>query len=185
MNVPIPCICPARPDGEQRHPDGDTVALRDVLDFRTTTVLRQSVKWLKTEDPEATVPEVLAMLTEAYLVHCIESWTVVDAKGKAVGPSHQAIRDLLLPTDSAAIVGDVADSLYSERVLLPLLAQGSTSSPPSSTSDSTSATTGSGQKPLKPSKPSSTTSSPTAGTAPIPRSPDGDFSSSPSSASAG
>jgi hypothetical protein len=184
MDVAIECICPPKADGERRH-EQDTVTLRDTLDFRTATLLRQTVKWLKTEQPDSSVPEVLATLTEAYLLHCIESWSLVDEKGKPVPPAREQIRDRLLTNDDAAsTVGDAADGMYHERVLLPLLVQAQTSSPSTPTNGSTSARTGSGPKPQKPSKPSSTTTSPMVVTGPMPTSPGGVSYSSPSSASA-
>ena len=76
-DVTVACLCP--PDGT-RHPAGETVTFRETLDFRTASIARKSVEWLRYEDPEADVPEVLAVLSEFYLLHCIESWTLRDAR---------------------------------------------------------------------------------------------------------
>jgi hypothetical protein len=157
--IEIACICPGKPH------ESDTVTLKDPLDFRTATVIRKSIEWMKSNDPSATVPELLAMLTEAYLLHCIEAWSVVDEKGKPVLPTKEAITELLLPTEAAMAVADAADELYTERVILPLVARASTSSASSSIDGSISATNGTGTTPPKPSKPSSISTTQTAGTA--------------------
>jgi hypothetical protein len=178
----IACICPPR-DGASRHPDGDTVTLRDKLDFRGSLTARNAFLVLKAEDPDATTAEVLAVLTETYLLLGIESWTLVDAKGKAVPVTKAAIRDLLLShPDAAMTVGDEADALYSEAVISPLVARASTSSPTTPTAVSTSATSGPSPRRPRRSKPSSTASTRTAGIVQISPSPAGDSSSWPSSA---
>lgn len=161
MNVSIPCLCPPRGTGEVRHPDGDTVVLQDPLDFRKMVTVRKAIVWMRQEDPEASVPEILGMLTEAYLLHCIDSWTLVDDKGRPVPPSKAEIRARLLPTEAAMVIGDAADELYTERVVLPLLVPASNSSRPSPTAGSTSASNGTHPKP---SKPSSISTTPMAGT---------------------
>lgn len=163
--VRIDCICPLRAGGEVRHPDGDTVTLRERLDFRAALTARNTITWLKNEDPDAGVAEILAALTETYLLVGIESWSLVDAKGKPVEVSKAAIRDLLANhPDGAMQVGDAADALYTEAVLLPLLARAATSSPPTPTGASTSASPPSSTKPPKPSRPSSITTTPTDAT---------------------
>jgi hypothetical protein len=182
----IDCICPPKGDGETRHPDGDTVSLRERLDFRQALTARNAFLVLKAEDPDASTAEVLAVLTETYLLLGIESWTVQDARGKPVPVSKAAIRELLLThPDQAMVVGDEADTLYSEAVISPLVARASNSSPTTPTAVSTSATSGPSPRRPRRSKPSSTTSSRTAGIVSISPSPDGDSSSWPSSASAG
>ncbi len=160
MNVDIACICPGTPHR------GDTVTLMDPLPFGKAEVIRKSIRWMKDQDPTASVPEILAMLTEAYLLHCIGSWTVVDAKGKPVPVSKAAVTDLLLPnTEAAMAVADAADSLYSVTVVLPLVARASTSSPSSPTDGSTSVTNGTGKRHPRRSRPSLISTSGTAGTA--------------------
>lgn len=183
MDTTIPCVCPPRADGAVRHPDGDTVTLRERLDFRAALTARNTMVLLKTEDPDASAAEVLAVLTETYLLLGITGWSLVDAKNKPVEVSRAAIRDLLAEhPDEAMTLGDAADGLYSEAVILPLLARAQTSSPPTPISASTSAQTESSPKRPKPSKPSSTTTTPTAVTATTSPLRAGVSSSSPSSA---
>jgi hypothetical protein len=177
VNVTIPCPCPPKADGTARH-EQDTVTLADTLDFRTRVTLRQSIRLAGGE--EATEGEMLAALTEAYLLHCITGWTVVDAKGKALSASRANIREVLMgESDIGLVVADAADELYSSRVLIPLLVGVSTSSPGSPTVPSISPKSN-GPTPPKPSKPSSTTTTPMAVTGPMLTSPAGASNGSPS-----
>ena len=165
MDVHIACICEPTDDGP-RHPDGDTVTLRDKLDFFRATAIRKGLSFVESDDDEGgRAAEVLARLTEGYLLFGIERWTVVDGKGKTLPVGHSAIRARLLENPTAAgIVADAADELYQEAILLPLVARASTSSPPSPTNGSTSPPTVLSRKRPKPSKRSSTSTSPTAAT---------------------
>jgi hypothetical protein len=130
----------------------------------------------------AETPEIMAALTETYLLLGIASWSVVDAKGKAVEPNKATIREYLLSRpDTAMTVGDAADALYSDAVLLPLVSRVSNSSPATSTNGSMSRTNGSAPKAPKRSKRSSTTTTPTDATATTSPSLDGDSRSSLSS----
>lgn len=163
-DITVTCLCP--PDGS-RHPEGEVVTFRDTLDFRTASIARKSIAWQKNEDPDADVPEVLAMLSEFFLLHCISSWTLRDAKGKAIEVNKANVREYVLPRDQIAFqLADFADDLYTERLLLPLAETAPSSSPPTPTNGSTSATKASGPRPTR-SKPSSTESMPTAAIAPI------------------
>ena len=186
MDVQIACLCPPNARGETRHPDGDTVTLRERLDFRSALTARNTMVMVKQEDEEASTADILAALTEVYLLIGITGWTLVDAKNKPVDVSRAAIREHLLSNpDVAMVVGDAADELYSEAVILPLLARASNSSPPTPIAGSTSATKASSGRRPKPSKPSSITTIPTAATVTTSSSPAGASSSSPSSKSAG
>jgi hypothetical protein len=193
----IPCLCPPKVtrlrDGDStgpdhtavRHPDGDTVSFRERLDFRSSLAIRNSIAVLSAEDGETSVAEILAVLTESYLLYGIERWTLVDEKGKPVEVSKAAIRERLLShPDIAMTVGDEADSLYAEAVMLPLLARAQTSSPPTPTNGSTSATRGRSRSPKR-SKPSSITTIPTAATETTSSSLVGGSSSSPNLTLAG
>ena len=172
MNVTIPCPCPPKADGTARH-ESDTVTLRDTLDFRTRLTLRQTIKWAKELDADVTDGQLLAVLTEAYCLHCIDAWTLQDEKGKAVPPSHANIRYFLNDHDEQAMtVADAADEMYSTVVLLPLLLGASKSSPGSPTDGSTSQTNG-GTTPPKRSKRSSTSTTPMVATGPMLASPAG------------
>ncbi len=186
MDVQIACICPLRADATLRHPSGDVVTLRDRLDFRAALTARNVVVLIKTEDPDATAAEVLAALTEMYLILGVESWTLTDFKNKPVAPSKAAIRELLAQhPDAAMTLADAADDLYAEAVILPLLARASSSSPPTPISASTSATIPSTPVRLKHSKRSSTSTTRTDAIATTSPLPDGVSSSSLSSRSAG
>lgn len=179
----IECICPPKADGEPRHPGGDEVELRESLDFRGMLTARRELMMAKDDDPDISTAEILSLLTETYLLLGVRKWTLTDERGKAIPVSKPAIRERLLSHPEAAmVVGDEADGLYSEAVVLPLVARASKSSPPTSITDSTSATNGHTSTPRKRSKPSSTTTSRTGGIVTIVPSPDGDSSLSQSSA---
>lgn len=150
MDVQIECVCEGAP-----HPN-DSVTLRERLDFRTVRAMRNEVRLLKSRDEEASTAEILATLTETYLLMGIESWSVVDAKGKPLLVSRASITERLFDAnqEQAEIVGDAADELYNRVVLLPLVSQASSSSPPTPTNGSTSVTKRT-PKPQKRSRPSS------------------------------
>ena len=182
MDVPIRCVCPPTADGSPRH-EGDTVTLRDTLGFREVTTIRNLAGTLDQEDP-LFVAEVLAALSEGYIVFGVASWTLVDDKGKPLPVNRAAIREhLLSDVEVAADVADAADELYGERVVLPLLTRASRSSRPTPTASSTARTRRSSEQRPTPLKRSSIGSSPTDATGTITTSPDGDSSSSRSSAS--
>ena len=165
MDVTIPCICPPKADGQARHPDGDTITLREHLDFRAAVTARNSIVLLKQDDPEATSADILALLTETELLVGISAWTITDAKGVRLEVTRTNIREVLLShADEAMIAGDAADELYTASVLLPLLAKASTFSPPMPIADSTSATTTSSRTNPTRSKRSSITTIPTGAT---------------------
>jgi len=166
--VTVACLCPPNAAGEVRHPTGDEITLREHLDFRAALTARNTMMLVKTEDPDATVADMLAALTETYLLVGIESWSLVDAKGKPIEATKAAIREHLFSRPDIAMgVGNAADGLYSQAVIAPLVALASRSSPSTSTDESTSVTKHSSppRKPSRPSLPSSITSIPTAGTA--------------------
>jgi hypothetical protein len=182
MDVTIPCVCPPRADGQTRHTDGDTITLRERLDFRAALTARNTMVLVKTEDPDASTAEILAALTETYLLAGIESWSLVDAKNKAVVVSKTAIRECLLThPDEAMTAGNAADELYSASVILPLVALAQTSSPPTPTTASTSAPRRSSAKRPRRSKPSSITPFPMDATGTTSLLPAGASSSSRSS----
>lgn len=157
MTVEITCVCPPTQEGKPRHL-ADRVELREKLDFRSALTARNAIALAKEEDDDISSAEILAVLTEHYLVLGISSWSLVDAKGKKVEPSRAAIRQFIAEhPDEAMEIGDAADALYSAAVILPLVARAQRSSQPTPTTGSTSATTDSSPRPRKPSKPSSTT----------------------------
>jgi len=179
--VTVACICPPKATGEIRHPDGDKVELRDKLDFKSGLAARNTVILLKQDDPDASTAEILAEMTEIFLLVGVRSWSVVDAKGKPVEVSRPAIREYLLSHQEAAMqVGDEAFNRYSEAVVAPLVQQAQNSLPTTPTNGSTSATSGPSHKRPRQPKPSLITTSPTDGTVTMSASPAGGSSSSPS-----
>jgi hypothetical protein len=161
VDVAIDCACPPKADGTLRH-ESDTVTLRETLDFRSVTAIRHGIGFLENDGTNAYTAEILAVLTEGYVLYGIEAWTLADERGKPLPVSRSAIRERILSNvDTASVVGDAADNLYGEKVLLPLLARASKSSPPTPMAPSTSAPTASPDSRPKPSKRSSITSSPT------------------------
>ncbi len=182
----ITCACPPKAEGEPRHPGGDIINLREKLDSRSALAMRWSVIQLKADDPDASVAEILGVMSEQYMLHGIESWTLVDEAGKPLPCTKAHVRTHILSRDLSDIMPIVeeADELYMGIVILPLAEGASTSSPDTPTDASTSPPTDSEPTPLKRSKRSSTTTSRTAATETTSPSPDGGSNSSPSSASA-
>jgi len=183
--IRVDCLCPPS-GGAPRHPDGDTITLREKLDFRTAATIQHAISVLRLEEREPQVEEVLARLTEAYVRYGIASWSLVDEAGAPIPVSPQAVDAYLFSNLTAAmIVGDEADERFSGAILLPLLQRASTSSPATPTTDETSPPTGSPESPAPPTplRPSSTTTTPTDGTATTSRRRAGASRSSPSSAS--
>lgn len=180
----IPCICPSKGDAP-RHPDGDEITFRERLDLRGSLAIVNDIKVAKELDPAMGLGEILAILTEGYLVHGIVSWTLRDDKNKPVECDKPAIRERILSDPELAMtLGDAADEVFAGQVMLPLLQRALNFSPPSPTDESTSRTNGSPPKAPKRSKRSSITTFPTAVTVTTSASPDGDSNSSQSSTSA-
>lgn len=176
----IDCICPPKA-GETRHPGGDTVTLRERLDFVAGRTARNIVRVMRGDNTETQY--IVASITEWLMLTAIASWSVVDAKGKPVEPTQDNIREYLLPNDLAAdAVANEVDAAFMEAVLAPLANEASKSLPDTPTEESTSQTNGSSPKPRKPSKPSSTTTTRTDGIISISSPPGGGSSSSLSSA---
>jgi len=162
------CICP---DPTTHGELGDTVTLATKADLRMTLVANKAIRWLKTENPKASVAEVLAVLTETYVRHFVVAWSLLRREGKKLVPlelNHETIEaQLLSDVECAMLVGEAADQRFNEVILSPLLKAASTSSPDSSTDESTSAPKLNGHSPTSArSKRSLTTSSPTAGIVP-------------------
>ena len=85
MDVTIECICPPTADGEPRH-EQDTITFKETFSFHEVVALQKDMAMAGSDD-DATVGDSLAALTEGYIVRGITSWTVVDARGKAVTPN--------------------------------------------------------------------------------------------------
>ena len=184
--VAIACPCPPLADGGRRH-ESDEVTLRERLGFVEASAVRNGISLRRAEmDVEdLETAEILAVLTEGYILYGVSSWTLQDEAGKPLPVNRATIREHLLSNwEVASVLADAADEVYGPAVMLPLLVRASTSSRPSPTEESTSASRPSGMPARKPSKPSSISTIPTADTATITSSPDGDSRSSPSSSSA-
>jgi hypothetical protein len=185
MDVTIPCPCPRKADGEPRH-ESDTVTLRDVLNFHQAATVANATMFIDNDDPDSRAAEVLAVLSEYYVLVGVERWTLLDAAGKRVEVSKSAIRKNIIDRpEIAAPVVDAADELYSAAILLPLALKASRSSPPTPTTVSTSPKpAGTPRKARKPSKRSLTSTTPTDATETTSLLLVGDSNLSPSSESA-
>jgi len=191
VDVAIRCVCPDKADGSPRH-EADTITLRDTLGFVATQTARNAVYLARREaqdEGEDFDPALfLAMLTEQYLLLGIESWTLVDDKGKPVPVSRGTIRSRLLEADDlddvATVVSDAADDLYAKKVMLPLLVTAANSSQPTQTGSSTSPTPGNGKASRRRSSRSSISTTPMAGTVTTLKPHGGDSNSSRNSGTA-
>jgi len=181
--ISIGCLCP--PSGD-RHPDGDTVELFDPLPFQRAVTMQKAVGlFVNDQDAPPEAEEILGALTQAYVVNGIESWSLVDDKGKPLPVSRANIETYLLSSlDDAMVVADAADEAFGSVVMRPLLARASRSSLTTPTDGSTSAPMASPPASPKRSRRSSTITSLTGVTETTSESPDGDSNSSPNSASA-
>jgi hypothetical protein len=156
VNVEVACPCAGTPH------EKDTVGLRPKLGLRAGMLLQRFLRDSLKEGAQDEDGEIAALLTEGFLIHGVASWTFVDAEGTPIPVTDETIRDLVLSDFAlAAPVADKADELYTDPVVLPLMAPASTSSPPSPTNGSTSAPNGHTQKRRTRSKPSSTSTSQT------------------------
>ena len=175
MDVLIPCVCPG---DEPRHPDGDTVTLKDRLGFDDAMACKQAMLLTGAEDsdPDA-APRRLAAIIRQYLFSGIQSWTLMN--GKAIPVTATGIEQYILSDFTVAnMVSNEAEALYNPQVLVPLAGRASRFSPPTPTAASTSRKKGSTSSRRKPSSPSSTTTTPTDDTVTTTTSLDGDSSSS-------
>jgi hypothetical protein len=157
ITVHIDCPCPNTP-----HEGGDIVSLRPKLDYASVASIKYAAANVSVEDPDSKWTEVMGVLSEGYILHGVIAWTFVDEHGGKIAVTKGAIRQLLLERPEVAlIVGDKADEIYGEQVLLPLAKLAARSSPPMPMEPSTSATNGHSRKPRKRSSPSLTTTTPT------------------------
>ncbi len=178
--VKVKCLCPARPDGLPRH-EQDYVNLRDRLDFRQAVAVRVDIR--ETVKAGGSEGELEGMLAESYVIHGVESWSLVDEKNKPLPLTRDNLRNVLLADyDTGQEVANEADNLYTEAVVLPLLNRVLESSPASPMPASTSVTSGTSTR--KPRSPSSTSTTRTAATGTTRPRPDGVSRLSPNSASA-
>lgn len=152
----IDCICPGK------HPDGDTVTVKPALDFQGAVTVRNLIA-LMADEVGVNYADILAALSETYLYHGVESWSLVDAKGKPLPVTRETIHDYLLSHPLEAMkVSDEADALYQPAVVLPLVERALRSLPTTPTDGSTSPTTPSSEQRPTPSSPSLISTSQTA-----------------------
>lgn len=191
MDVPITCPCPLK-GGAIRHPEGDTVMLRERLSFHDALAIRKASALAKDglENPSERelAAEILATMSEFYVLMGVEAWTLVDSQDQPLPVLRSTIRSVLLDSPDIDLIVEAADSMYNPVVLLPLLHRANPSSPTTPTRSpehepSTSATE-SPTTPQKPSKPSSITTSQTDATVTTSLSLVGDSNSSQNSQSA-
>ena len=194
MDVHIDCPCAGTP-----HAEGDIVILKDKLDSVAGLAIKYSVAQKTTEmreagqiSPEGEITDeaiswlLVAFINQRYLIYGVQSWTLVDEDGKKLSPTPANLRSFMEDHPAEAMqVGDAADSLYAEAVMLPLLKVAASSSRPGQTNGSISPKNGSSHKTRKRSSPSVTASSPMGVTATTTSSSAGDSNSSESSVSAG
>lgn len=165
-SVRIECPCPPA-DGGTRHPDGDTVTLRESLGLREAIAIRNAVIAAQQNDPLMPEQDYIGLLAEQYVGYGVEAWTLEDADGVPIEVTRPAlVRFYAEHPVEAVTVADAADGLYTSKVVLPLLKRAFGWSPATPTEPSTSAPSGSSETPSAPtpSKPSSTSTSPTDGT---------------------
>ena len=172
MEVKIPCVCGSH--------DEDTITLRERLGFVEALAIRNGIAIRRAESgDDLETGEILAILTEGYILYGVESWSIKEPVTRA------NIRRLILANwEVASVLADAADEAYSSAVMLPLLARASTSSRPTPTDASTSPSPSSPTSPRRPSKRSSISTIPTDDTATITSRPGGGSRSSQSSTSA-
>lgn len=192
--VDVACLCPLRADGTKPH-QLDTIQLREKLDWPTAVLLQKSIQAKITrelfdareagkERARLSEPDILALTSQFFVRNCIESWSLVDAKGKALDVTVDNIETYLeTDLDAAFAVAEAAEDAYAS-VTLPLVLKVVRSFSGTPTAAPTSAETNGSPKRRKPSKPSSISTIPTVVTGPTSRSPDGVSFSSPSSTTA-
>lgn len=155
--VPVTCPCPGTP-----HADGDTVYLFPKLGLQGGVLAERQIRDMA---GERTPNEILAVLTETFVLHGIADWTLVDADAKPVEVTEQAKRAIVLSDwGFARMIADKADSLYTAAVLDPLLTRSSNGSRQPSTAASTRPPKRSASKRQKPPQSSSTATSQTGAT---------------------
>lgn len=187
MEASFRCVCPPKADGQARH-DTDTAVFRDRLDFVAGQAISKQIGLAKADDPDMSAGEILALMSLDYILHGLQSWTLVDEKNKPITPTRSVLRAFLNDHyEAATVMVEVVDDLYQEQVLLPLLRRASMLSQQSPTPEPTSAspeTSGSSSMSQKRSKHSLTSTTQTDDTGTISSLPAGGSKSSRSSATA-
>jgi hypothetical protein len=137
IEVQIKCICPGSPHEQ------DTIYLRPKLGLSGGVALQGLLLRMIKEAPDTGIDSDLlgGFMSEGYLINGIAGWTLVDENGQPVPVTPQNISDkLLLDFEVAEPIASIADNLYYEPVLAPLLKRLRASLQTSPTKSSTSAT---------------------------------------------
>jgi hypothetical protein len=155
-----PCACPGAP-----HEDGDVVNLRERLGLAQGVQLQSAI--ISAGQSGLSAPAITGVLGEQYLIVGVESWNLVDDKGKAIPVTPEMITEHLLSDfERGTVAADKADELYATRYVVPLVNRAANSSPSTTTGGPTSVIrNGGGTKRHRPSKQSSTTTTEMAVTA--------------------
>lgn len=166
------CLCPGSP-----HADGDFVYLRPKLGLSAGIALQRLIVEAN-QQQGVDAAEMTGKLAEAYLLHGVAEWTLLDANGKLIPVTNETVAYQILSDFSRSeAAADKADDLYMGPVLAPLVNRALASSQTTPTKGSTSPIPAGGSKRPKRSKRSSIASSPTAFTEEITSVPDGVSSS--------
>lgn len=143
------CLCPDTP-----HADGDFVSLRPKLGLASGIALQRLIVEAN-QQQGIDAAEMTGKLAEAYLLHGIAEWTLLDANGKPIPVTNETIQyQLLNDFARAEAAADKADDLYMGPVLAPLVNRALASSPTTRTNGSTSRSPSGASKRPKRSKPS-------------------------------
>ena len=136
----VPCPCPGTP-----HPDGDTVSLYPKLNLHDGVFAQRKI--IAALDSKLDSDEVVATLMDVYCRKGVAAWTLVDADGKPLEVTPEAIEANLLSDFSVGnLIAEKADSLYSAALIDPLRNGAGKSSRPTPIYGSTSPKTPSSRK---------------------------------------
>jgi len=171
------CLCP-NPD---RHPQGETLYFKDDIGFRELAAVDRAVALARQFENVEDDAEIWARVSEFYLLHFIERWTVTDKAGQVIPSNVANVRTYLIERHplEALDIADRADEFYSDKVFVPLVQRARPSPPPGQTDGSALPDTLTTNEPDAPlamvgggkrgrSRQSSISTIPTADTAPTP-----------------
>jgi len=122
------CLCP-NPD---RHPQGETLYFKDDIGFRELAAVDRAVALARQFENVEDDAEIWARVSEFYLLHFIERWTVTDKAGEVIPSNVANVRHYLIERHPlvALDMADRADELYSDAVFVPLVSRERPSPPP-------------------------------------------------------
>lgn len=127
------CLCP-NPD---RHPEGETVYFKDEIGFRELAAVDRAVALARQFEAVEDDAEIWARVSEFYLLHFIERWTVTNKAGEVIPSNVANVREFLIKRHplEALNLADRADELFSESVFVPLVLRARQLPPPGPTGD--------------------------------------------------